>query len=111
MPLSKHLSVSVSEHLQHVGKMLFQIIALIIVDDPYLFGVGARRVYVSALPFIRWLIAVLRRRLGFGALGFALRGLLVLLALFLFALGAGRPRSLGSISSVIWLECHAILAG
>jgi hypothetical protein len=105
MPLSKHLSMSISEHLQHVGKMLFQIIGRIVV------GIGARRVYVSALPFIRWMIAVLRRRLGFGARGFAQRSLLVLLSLFLFALGAGRPRSLGSISSVIWLECHAILAG
>jgi PQQ-like domain len=38
--------------------------------------------------------------------GFAQRGLLILLSLFLFDLGARCPRSLSSISSIIWLECH-----
>ena len=38
--------------------------------------------------------------------GFAQRGLLILLSLFLFDLGARCPRSLSSISSIIWLERH-----
>ena len=53
----------------------------------------------------------MRRRPDFGALGFAQRDLLVLLSLFLLAPSACRPRSLGSISSVIWLECHGVLVG
>jgi hypothetical protein len=49
---------------------------------------------------------IIRRRFGCGVLGFAQRSLLVLLSLFLFAPCAGCPLSFGSISSVIWLECH-----
>jgi len=53
----------------------------------------------------------MRRRPDFGALGFAQRDLLVLLSLFLLAPSTCRPRSLGSISSVIWPECHGVLVG
>jgi len=60
----------------------------------------------SALLFIRDGIAPGRRWFGFGVRGFAQRGLLILLSLFLFDLGARCPRSLSSISSIIWLECH-----
>jgi hypothetical protein len=58
------------------------------------------------LLFLRRRVRSIRWRVGFGALGFAQRRLLILPALFLVGLSAGRPRSLSSISSVIWLECH-----
>jgi hypothetical protein len=64
------------------------------------------RDYASALLFVQSSIGFIRRRLGFGALGFAQRSFLVSLSLFLLAPSTCRPRSLGSISSVIWLKCH-----
>jgi hypothetical protein len=64
------------------------------------------RCCASALLFFQWRIGFIRRRLRFGALGFAQRGVLVSLSLFLLAPSTCRPRSLGSISSVIWLKCH-----
>jgi hypothetical protein len=64
------------------------------------------RDYASALLFVRSSIGFIRRRLDFGALGFAQRSFLVPLSLFLFAPSTCRPRSLSSISSVIWLKCH-----
>ena len=69
------------------------------------------KVYASALLFLQWRIGFIRRRLGFGALGFAQRSSLVLLSLFFLAPSTCRSRSLGSISSVIWLKCHCVLAG
>src|SRR5260370_3686385 len=45
---------------------------------------------------------------GGRALGFAQRSFLVSLSLFLLAPSTCRPRSLGSISSVIWLKCHRV---
>jgi hypothetical protein len=66
------------------------------------------RDYVSALLFVQLRIGFIRRRLGFGALGFAQRSVLVSLSLFLLAPSTCRPRSLGSISSVIWLKCHHV---
>ena len=69
------------------------------------------KVHTSALLFLQWRIGFIRRRLGFGALGFTQRSFLVLLSLFLLAPSTCRPRSLGSISSVIWLKCHCALAG
>src|SRR5215468_1745468 len=65
----------------------------------------------SALLFFQWRIGFIRRRLRFGALGFAQCGFLVSLSLFLLAASTCRPRSLGSISSVICLKCHRLLAG
>jgi hypothetical protein len=65
----------------------------------------------SALLFFQWRIGFTRRRLRFGALGFAQRSFLVSLSLFLLAASTCRPRSLGSISSVIYLKCHRLLAG
>src|SRR5262249_29275055 len=65
----------------------------------------------SAFLFFQWRIGFIRRRLRFGALGFAQRGFLVSLSLFLLAASTCRPRSLGSISSVICLKCHRLLAG
>jgi hypothetical protein len=47
------------------------------------------------------MIGFIRRRLGFGAFGFAQRSSLVLLSLFLLAPSTCRSRSFGSISSVI----------
>jgi hypothetical protein len=67
-----------------------------------------RRCCASALLFFQWRIGFIRRRLRFGALGFAQRGFLVSLSLFLLAPSTCRPRSLGSISSVIWLKCHCV---
>src|SRR6516165_7214363 len=64
----------------------------------------------SALLFFKWRIGFIRRRLRFGAPGFAQRGFLVSLSLFLLAPSTCRPRSLGSISSVICLKCHRLLA-
>jgi hypothetical protein len=61
---------------------------------------------VSFGLFIRDGIAPGRRWFGFGVRGFAQRGLLIFPPLFLFDLGARGPRSLSSISSIIWLECH-----
>jgi hypothetical protein len=58
--------------------------------------------------FFQWRIGFIRRRLRFGTLGFAQRGFLVSLSLFVFAPSTCRPRSLGSISSVIWLKCHHV---
>src|ERR1700704_7035904 len=43
------------------------------------------------------------------AFGFALRGFLVLLSLFLVAARTRRPVSLLAVSVVIWPECHEIL--
>jgi hypothetical protein len=60
------------------------------------------------LLFFQWRIGFIRRRLRIGALGFAQRGFLVSLSLFLLAPSTCRPRSLGSISSVIWLKCHCV---
>jgi hypothetical protein len=60
---------------------------------------------------LQWRIDFIRRGRDFGALGFAQRSFLVLLSLFLLALSTCRPRSVGSISSVIWFECHGALAG
>jgi len=65
-------------------------------------------VLASALLFFQWRIGFIRRRLRFGALGFAQRGSLVSLSLFLLAPSTCRPRSLGSISSIIWLKCHHV---
>src|SRR6516165_969715 len=64
--------------------------------------------YASALLFVRSRIGFIRRRLDFGALGFAQRSFLVSLSLFFLAPSTCRPRSLGSISSVIWLKCHHV---
>src|ERR1700758_995200 len=64
--------------------------------------------YALALLFVQSRIGFIRRRLDFGALGFAQRSFLVLLSLFLLAPSTCRPRSLGSISSVIWLKCHDV---
>jgi hypothetical protein len=66
------------------------------------------RCCASALLFFQWRIGFIRRRLRFGALGFAQRGFLVFLSLFLLAPSTCCPRSLGSISSVIWLKCHCV---
>ena len=66
------------------------------------------RDYASALLFVQSSIGFIRRRLAFGALGFAQRSFLVPLSLFLLAPSTCRPRSLGSISSVIWLKCHRL---
>ena len=60
----------------------------------------------SALFFFQWRIGFVRPRLRFGAPGFAQRGFLVSLSLFLLVPSTCRPRSLGSISSVICLKCH-----
>jgi len=65
-------------------------------------------VLASALLFFQWRIGFIRRRLRFGALGFAQRSFLVSLSLFFLAPSTCRPRSLGSISSVIWLKCHHV---
>src|SRR5260370_23712715 len=58
--------------------------------------------------FVQLRIGFIRRRLGFVALGFAQRSFLVSLSLFLLAPSTCRLRSLGSISSVIWLKCHHV---
>ena len=75
-------------------------------------GLGDHRLTLrccaSALLFFRWRIGFIRRRLDFGALGFAQRSFLVSLSLFLLAPSTCPPRSLGSISSVIWLKCHHV---
>jgi hypothetical protein len=62
----------------------------------------------SALLFDHLRVGFIRQRLGFGALGFAQRSFLVSLSLFLLAPSTYRPRSLGSISSVIWLKSHRV---
>ena len=67
------------------------------------------KAYASAFLFLQWRIGFIRRRLRFSALGFAQRGFLVSLSLFLLAPSTCCPRSLGLISSVIWLRCHCIL--
>src|SRR6476619_7257724 len=54
-------------------------------------------------------LAFIRRSACCVPLGFALGQLLLLLLLFFLAPCAGRPLSLRSISTVIWLECHRIL--
>src|SRR5260370_37886730 len=64
--------------------------------------------YASALLFVQSRIGFIRRRLGFGALGFAQRSFLVSLSLFLLAPSTCRLRSLSSISSVILLKCHHV---
>jgi hypothetical protein len=69
---------------------------------------AAPEAYVSALLFVQSRIGFIRRRLDFGALGFAQRSFLVSLSLFFLAPSTCRPRSLGSISSVIWLKCHHV---
>jgi hypothetical protein len=66
------------------------------------------RDYASALLFVQSSIGFIRRRLGFGALGFSQRSFIVFLSLFLLAPSTCRPHSLGSISSVIWLKCHRV---
>src|SRR4029077_11300448 len=66
------------------------------------------RDYASALLFVQSSIGFIRRRLGFGALGLAQRSFLVFLSLFLLAPSPWRPRSLGSVSSVIWPKCHHV---
>ena len=66
------------------------------------------RDYASALLFVQLRIGFIRRRLGFGALGFAQPSFLVSLSLFLLAPSTCRPRSLGSISPVIWLKRHRV---
>ena len=73
--------------------------------------IAAPGAYASALLFVQLRVGFIRRRLGFGALGLAQRSFLVSLSLFLLAPSTCRPRSLGSISSVIWLKCHCVLAG
>ena len=73
--------------------------------------IAVPRAYASALLFVQLRVGFIRRRLGFGALGFAQRSFLVPLSLFLLAASTCRPRSLGSISSVIRLKCHRLLAG
>ena len=76
--------------------------------DVYHRAVEANRESASALLFVQLRIGFIRRRLGFGALGLAQRSFLVFLSLFLLAPSTCRPRSLGSISSVIWLKCHRV---
>jgi len=49
------------------------------------------RCCASALLFFQWRIGFIRRRLRFGALGFAQRGFLVSLSLFLLALSTLLP--------------------
>src|SRR5215472_12419237 len=66
------------------------------------------RAHASALLFVRSRIGFIRRRLDFGALGFAQRSFFVSLSLFFLAPSTCRPRSLGSISSVIWLKRHHV---
>ena len=73
--------------------------------------IAAPGAYASALLFVQLRVGFIRRRLGFGALGLAQRSFLVSLSLFLLAPSTCRPRSLGSLSSVIWLKCHCVLAG
>jgi hypothetical protein len=81
------------------------------VMDPRRLIVESRPLTVlSALLFFQWRIGFIRRRLRFGALGFAQRGFLVSLSLFLLTPSTCRPRSLGSISSVIYFKCHRLLA-
>ena len=69
---------------------------------------AAPGVYASALLFVQLRIGFIRRRLDFSALSFAQRSFLVSLSLFFLAPNTCRPRSLGSISSVIWLKCHHV---
>ena len=64
--------------------------------------------HALALLFDRSMIGFIRRRLNFGALGFAQRCFLVSLSLFFLAPSTCRPRPLRSISSVIWLKCHHV---
>ena len=64
--------------------------------------------YALALLFVRSRIGFIRRRLNFGALGFAQRSFLVSLSLFFLAPSTCRPCSVGSISSVVWLKCHHV---
>jgi hypothetical protein len=54
-------------------------------------------------------LAFIRRNSCCVALGFALGQFLLLLLLFFLGPCAGRPVSLRSISTVVWLECHRIL--
>jgi hypothetical protein len=58
-------------------------------DRPYLPAFSTAeiwtKVHASALLFLQWRIGFIRRRLGFGTLGFAQRSFLVLLSLFLLA--------------------------
>ena len=56
-------------------------------------------------------LAFIRRNSCCVALGFALGQFLLLLLLFFLGPCAGRPVSLRSISTVVWLECHRILLG
>ena len=62
----------------------------------------------SALLFVQSRIGFIRRRLDMGAPGLAQRSFLVSLPLFFLAPSACRPRSLGSISSLVWLKCHHV---
>jgi hypothetical protein len=68
----------------------------------------APEAYALALLFVRSRIGFIRRRLNFGALGFAQRSFLVSLSLFFLAPSTCRPCSVGSISSVVWLKCHHV---
>ena len=54
-------------------------------------GIRLVTVCASALLFFQWRIGFIRRRLRFGALGFAQRGFLVSLSLFLLALSTLLP--------------------
>src|SRR6478672_4979321 len=54
-------------------------------------------------------LAFIRRNSCCVALDFALGQFLLLLLLFFLGPCAGRPVSLRSISTVVWLECHRIL--
>ena len=54
-------------------------------------------------------LARIGRCLGGITLGFAQGLLLLLLLLFFLGPSPGRPVSLRSISTVVWLECHRIL--
>src|SRR5262249_9627124 len=76
-------------------------------DGKVPFG-AAPRAYASALLFVQSRIGFIRRWLDSGALGFAQRSFLVSLSLFFLAPSTCRPRSLGSISSVIWFKCHHV---
>jgi hypothetical protein len=54
------------------------------------------------LLFLQWRIGFIRRRLGFGALGFAQRSSLVLLSLFLLAPSTCRLSMPAGVTSRLW---------
>jgi len=105
--------LTIHHGLEEIGRAIGQITRLVLVIVLF---VGPVIALISTnlgqlWLFLRWRVGFIRRRPDFGALGFAQRNLLVLLSLFLLAPSTCRPRSLGSISSVIWLECHGVLVG